>query len=255
MVHIIDFKNLGDICDNIDEYANKFLEDGIIVFRNANLSEEDQGYVQEVFGSKLNLWPRLLSSRKNIYDEGHLERAAKGFGGDEIMLPWHIEHPQYVNPICAGFWNMYKFDTDTENGKTYFYNMGKFYETLTEREKLFASRCRVYQDTLGEYPLIGEHWYKKNFVVRSTGGGRLSQYKDEIPHKRHVEEYEKLLRKIKESLDSEENRVVLKWQKGDLAVVDIYSMAHAVTGGFLPGERKFIGLWSFKDNNPEINKQ
>lgn len=254
MLQVIEYKSLQDIINNIDYYSKLFLDNGIIVFRNANLNESSQKAIQEVFGSALKIFPNLSEERENLYREEHTKRASEGFGGDEIMLPWHMEHPQYPNPICVGFWNMMIFNIDSEMGKTYFLNMEKFFNSLSEEEKTFAAACKIKNEPIGVWDLVGKHYFRNTKVIRSTGGGELLEFNGQSPTKDDLYKFQLLTKKIKEHLDSVEDRIVLKWQKGDLAIVDIYIMAHAVTGGFLPGERKFTGLWSFHNSNLEMNE-
>ena len=37
-----------------------------------------------------------------------------------------------------------------------------------------------------------------------------------------------------------------EWKQGDLVIVDLFKMAHAVYGGFLPEEREFFGYWAYR---------
>ena len=254
MIHIEEFTSIEEVCSNVKKYADILLEQGVLVLRNANLSEEDQNIVQQAFGSHLGIWPRLGEGQLNLYREGHVKRAAEGFGGDDVMLPWHMEHPQYNNPICIGFWNMHTFDIeDNENGKTYFYNMEKYYEKLFDEDKEFLNKATSYKPDLGTFSAVGKHWYRNTPVIKALGDSELI-IDEQLATEEQSLAYQQLVGRITDTVENDpENRIVLKWQKGDLAIVDVYIMAHAVTGGFAPGDRKFTGLWSYKDRDQSIN--
>lgn len=41
-----------------------------------------------------------------------------------------------------------------------------------------------------------------------------------------------------------ENQQWHLWSEGDLLVVDLERMYHAVSGGFFPDQREFVGYWA-----------
>lgn len=48
----VDFPGIQTIKDNIQYYTRKFIEDGILVFRNAFLSNDEQDELQLVMGDE-----------------------------------------------------------------------------------------------------------------------------------------------------------------------------------------------------------
>lgn len=255
---IIDFVSIQDISDNISLYKDIFIRDGILVFRDANLSHEDHGIVSnkinELFG---------------IYDKGDFEGYTENhsgtnknsdikFGPDDIMLPWHIEHPTHANPIVLGTWNMHKFKTNEENGKTYFINSKLLYKEMPDNFKEFLSKCVIEDDVAspGEektHSVIHSHWITGEPVIRTgfvyLGENQvLHSVSGQTPSKDDFTLYRKAMYWIRKQLyDNPEIRIVHKWKQGDLVIPDMFVMYHAVTGGFSPEDREFVGIWSLRD--------
>ena len=102
----VEYPGIKEVIKNIDFYKEKFLNDSVIVFRNANLSLDEQREFHLELGKHFN-WTTL---NKQYYEENHERNPAVGVVGcDEIMLNWHVEHFSYSNPIVAGTWNMFNF--------------------------------------------------------------------------------------------------------------------------------------------------
>jgi alpha-ketoglutarate-dependent taurine dioxygenase len=80
---------------------------------------------------------------------------------------------------------------------------------------------------------------------------------ERIPTLEEKIQYNTICQKIVRLLHSEEDYVkIQKWQQGDLLIVDIHSLIHAVTGGFTSDKRKFLGMWSYQKDlltEPEID--
>ena len=78
---------------------------------------------------------------------------------------------------------------------------------------------------------------KAIFAVEcKTGESKLS------PHIKYFKEIRNFY--FDQVLYNKDIRICHKWDEGDFLVVDLFKMAHAVTGGFNPKEREFIGLWA-----------
>jgi hypothetical protein len=77
----------------------------------------------------------------------------------------------------------------------------------------------------------------------------LYQFNNQEPTEEQVIYYNNLIKKIHTTVkEDKEIRKVQQWSQGDLLIVDLEKMAHAVCGGFEPENRKFIGMWSTKYN-------
>lgn len=259
---IIEFPGIQNVLDNIDIYKKKFLKDSLIVFRNANLTYEDQSFFHAELAKRLNY--NILISPENKADkyiENHSKRRLIDVAKqDDILLGWHVEHVYYKNPIVISTWNMTKFTTNSENGKTYFVDCEKAYNEMPEHWRNFLARCKVNNpgdnswNTISEYPVVKNHWITGNPVLRlviklnKDDISNLVSVDDKDPTSAEKEFFEEISVWLGDYVyNNEEARIVHKWQQGDILMVDIFKLAHAVTGGFKPEDREFIGMWGYKD--------
>lgn len=258
----IEFTSVDEVLNNFEPYKNTFIQDGLLLFRNANLNNDQHKMLHEGVKKEFG-----CLENDTTYVENHekSERRASA-GPDEIFLDWHVEHPYYIVPIILGTWNMYKFKTDPENGKTYFVDMELLFKTLPSEEQEFLIKCveenafiNGKNNLKNEHKIIGYHWFNDNPVIRTAwimdeiANVKLKTFDGKLPNDEQRSQYKKLLAKIKEEvLNNTDIRIVHKWQQGDLLMVDIYKMCHAVTGGFDPADREFAGMWGFY-NHPRNN--
>lgn len=258
----IEFPGIQEVLNNVNLYKQKFLDDSIIVFRNANLTYDDQSFFHAELGKLFNY--NIIKKEENKTDnyiENHSARELiETAGSNDILLPWHIEHLYYRNPIVISTWNMTKFTTDTENGKTYFIDSEQAYNEMPEDWKNFLNTCKInnpnpetYQ-AIDDFSPIVNHWISGNPLLRlaprenKNSGSTLKS----VDNREATEAEKALFEEIfiwfgNYVYNNEENRIVHKWQQGDLLIVDIFKMPHAVAGGFDPADREFIGMWGYKD--------
>jgi alpha-ketoglutarate-dependent taurine dioxygenase len=266
-----DFISIENVFNNIVFYEKMFIDNGSIAFRNANLSHEEHLNFHNVFGKQLGSY---REKNKTGYTENHSRAHDKklNYGKNEIMLPWHIEHPHYQNPIVLGTWNMHKFTTDSENGKTYFVDNQFLYQKMSDSFKEFSKKCIILnpvgkqQGISEEHKLIETHWITKEPVIRVShvfktldskkqtaklnNFQKLYKFEGRDPVKNEYEYYFEIMKWIEDQLyNNLDNRIVHKWQQGDLVVSDMYKMCHAVTGGFESKDREFIGIWGRRNKN------
>jgi alpha-ketoglutarate-dependent taurine dioxygenase len=261
----IEFPGLENVIENVNLYKQKFLDDSIVVFRNANLTYDDQSFLHSSLGTPFIYYIDTEGDdRAARYIENHSERnLIETATSNDILLPWHIEHLYAGNSKVTATWNMTKFTTDIENGKTYFIDCEKAYNAMPEEWKAFLNACKINNpnpatdENLDDFSPIVNHWITGNPTLRlaprknNNSGSTLRSV-----YNREATELEKAL--FEEIFtwfgnyvyDNEEERIVHKWQQGDLLIVDIFKLAHAVTGGFSPDDREFIGMWGFK--NPTV---
>ena len=262
---IIEFVNTEDLYNNISLYKEIFIRDGVLVFRNANLSHEDHVKVHSIISEALGAHKE---SNLTGYTENHsriYEDAGSAFGANEIMLPWHIEHPTYDNPIVLGTWNMHNFKTDEENGKTYFVNSKLLYEQLPDYLKSFLSKCIIYDeeeksDVLPTHKMVEKHWITGEPVIRTSfvyevlnTNQILYSVDGKDPSEEDLQTYTEGINWLHDQLYyNTDIRIVHKWKQGDLVVPDMFLMYHSVTGGFTPSDREFVGIWSRKNKEDMI---
>jgi len=270
MIYIepVEFPGIDKVLEDAAYYKDKLINESVICFRNANLTEKDQFDFAKKLG-KLIGWSLINDESK--YIENHERKSEIVSGPDDIIVEWHVEHTYYVNPIVASTWNMYNFKTDKENGKTYFIDTNVIFEMLTEEEKQFLLDSRITEPdfikeaqlkngfasgTLNfadDYPIIAEHWLTNKPIIRFTilpkpYMVRLVSYKGGVPNEDNLSYFEGLIRKIEDIIwTNEDIRMVHKWQQGDLVIPDMFKLAHAVTGGFRPEDREFRGIWGYKE--------
>ena len=266
-----DYPGIEYIKNNLDFYKQKFINDTILVFRNANLSFEDHEQLQRVMGDVFGWSPNTFSGQTSRYVEDHSRNTNRTeTNKDEVVVPWHVEHPYYDNPIVAGLWNMITFNIESGRGNTLFLDTAKVYEMLSESDKEFLGKCIVnsysygIHDRMFQTKAIKPHWLTSEPVVRFSlndikeGWHDLHSFDGRKPTKEESDRYLSIANWIVDEINNNEQlRIVHEWQQGDVIIPDLHKLAHAVMGGFSPRDRKFTGLWSYeKDTNiyPEVDE-
>jgi alpha-ketoglutarate-dependent taurine dioxygenase len=265
-VNKVDFISIEEIKSNPDKYKEIYLRDKIIVFKNANLTKEQQSELMIFFGDLLEWYPNSKNRYTADYIENHHKHMKDGIdiGKDEIMLSWHTEHVENEeNSYHGATWRMEKFDCPEDSGHTYFVDMTKMFEDLSKEDQDFLSRCINKLDTVesryeGEERLdvkisktfrcVNFHPITKEKTIRlwlfSQNLNSCSLYKidEREPNEEEKKKYSILTQRICNNVwMNEDIRMVLKWQQGDLAVPDLYKLAHSVSGGFTKNQRTLSG--------------
>jgi hypothetical protein len=140
---------------------------------------------------------------------------------------------------------MTKFTTDSENGKTYFIDCKKAYDALPEEWKMFLDVCKINNpntatdENLDDFSPVVNHWIDGRLLLRlaprknKDSGTTLRSVYDREPTELEKTLFEEIFNWFGNYVyDNEEERIVHKWEQGDLLIVDIFKLAHAVTGGF-----------------------
>jgi alpha-ketoglutarate-dependent taurine dioxygenase len=259
----IEFPGIDNVINNIEVYKKKFLEDSVILFRNANLNYDSQSLFHFKLSQLLNFHSAFDTETKlSNYIENHSKTPnVQSAKKDDVILNWHLEHVTYKNPIVISTWNMIKFTTDSENGKTYFIDFEKVYDQMPEDWKKFLNSCKVNHpgdkpwNSDEEFSVIYDHWITGKPVLRMV----IREYFEDtnqlvsVDGKNPTDNDKELFKKISlwvgnYAYHNENSIIVQKWKEGDLLIVDIFKLAHAVTGGFDPNDREFIGIWGYKDS-------
>lgn len=281
LVKTIKFPGVEKVLSEWEKYRDIFIEDGIIAFRDAFVSFEDQKILMDGLGEKLG-WKVA-----NPYNEDHNTLGKQT--NDHCILNWHVEHSYWENPICAAAWNMHTFkEENPKNGRTLFYPMDKYFDNLSDEDKEFAvsAYIRVYHQEEGTFNLtefvnphknweVGEEWIanrpiavdhfitgKKTYRIATFGlqdydiGTMtcLDNINGQLPTEEQILRYKKQTMeakyKVAKNLASETDDICLihEWQEGDLLIPDLFKMAHSITGGFDSRKRKFRGWWATKND-------
>lgn len=261
----IEYPGLQKIEENKDFYRDVFVKDTILVFRNANVSPEDQLEIQKILGDSIGWFPNHSGGIESRYTENHKNNAIRTPNEDNkdtVVLPWHVEHPFFTNPIVAGLWNMYKFKIPEDRGKTYFIDTRTIYNLMPSYWKEFLNKCVAtaysWNHTQSFHPckVIVPHWISKEPTIRlqldnaRRGFHELMLFEDRAPteseHDTFLEIYQWIINEI---WNNEEYRLVHMWHEGDLVIPDLHCLAHSITGGFSHEDREFTGLWSYEKDN------
>jgi alpha-ketoglutarate-dependent taurine dioxygenase len=271
-INTIDFISIEEVKSNPDKYKKIYLEDKIIVFRNANLNKEEQSELMIFFGDLLGWYPNSINSNKSEYTETHHKHMNEGVNvsKDELMLSWHIEHVQNEEDSHHGAtWRMEKFECPDDSGHTYFVDMAKMFKDLNLEDQEFLSKCTNILETTEfryktdlndlekekeefivskEFACVNTHPITKEKTVRvslfaSNGTlNSLSKFDCREPSEEEKDRFLRLTKWICNEVWTNENiRMVLKWKQGDLAVPDLYKLAHSVSGGFTKNQRVLSG--------------
>lgn len=256
----MEFPGMEKLINNLDFYKDKLLKESVIVFRNANLSYEDQSYLHKEMGKYFGWYTYVRDEKVDRYVENHEKRELVNISkADDVMVAWHMEFPEYETSILVGTWNMIKFTTDYENGKTYFLDAALLYTLLPKDWQEFLSDSVVevtYRPELKPYCPIRPHWITEQPVVRlmlphqDERFYNLVSYKGDPATDEHKTKFDEIYMWIDNYVkNNDENRIIHKWQQGDLLFSDIFKLMHAVTGGFNPEDREFIGIWGYSNSN------
>lgn len=251
----IQFTSIEEVINNFDYYKEIFLKDGLLFFKDANLSFEDQQIIHKGLQQKFNC---IEYKNKYVENHGSYDKVPQNYKPDEIMLDWHVEHPYYIVPIGFATWRMYNFKTDPENGKTYFVDTENLFNMLPKDWQEFLKTCtesnslEAVGNTKNEHNSIGYHWINKNPVIRTawvkdtTANVKLKLVNGNVPTETEIEHYKNIIEFIRKEVSTNlDIRIVHKWSEGDLLVPDMYKMCHSVTGGFDPKDREFSGMWGY----------
>ncbi len=262
----IDFISINEIKSNPNKYKEIYLKDKIIVFRNANLTKDQQSDLMIFFGDLLGWYPNSKDSYVADYIEDHHKHMKSGIDvrKDQLMLNWHTEHVQnQENPHYGATWRMEKFICPEDSGHTYFVDMAKMFQDLNKEDQDFISKCINKLETVeyryvGEektniqiikefdcirpHPITGEKTIRISLSAETANANSLSKIDGREPTQEEKNKFSKLVQLICNNVWRNENiRMILKWQQGDLAVPDLYKLAHSVSGGFTKNQRTLSG--------------
>jgi alpha-ketoglutarate-dependent taurine dioxygenase len=265
-IDTIDFISIEEVKSNPNKYKEVYFRDKIIVFRNANLSKEQQEDLMVFFGDLFGWFPNSKDSTVIGYTEDH-HKHMKGdvyATKEDLMLAWHTEHVQNEeDPHIGATWRMEKFECPEDSGHTYFVDMTKMFEDLSKEDQNFLSKCvnkvntTEFRDTdkgivgikiskefdlVKSHPATGEKTIRLSLFAKDGELNTLSKFDGREPNKEEKDIYRRLVSFICTQVwTNRDIRMVLRWKQGDLAVPDLFKLAHAVSGGFIENQRTLKG--------------
>lgn len=210
---------------------------------------------------------------------------SRGTNTDQhIIVTWHLKHAEFEYPQVAAAWNMRKFSCDPHCGKTGFIDMGEAFSQMPRDWRDFLSSSKVahsplddgdhrtYEDLYGHdiiervaagesviwassrhLPLVitdavQRHWLSNEKILRMTPSQwpELIAVDNAKPTRDQKLEYAMIIDWLIANIyDSRSWDYWWEWQEHDILIPDLFSLAHAVTGGFEPGSRIFTGFWGY----------
>lgn len=251
-----------DLASKLDEILEVQKSESIVGIKGLHLTEEEQLQLVKDLGDRAGWFPNNSENFNHKYVENHSSNSSvANSDGDTVVLHWHLEHVDYDEhiPLVAGVWNMRVFNCDKEAGKTYFIDSRKLYKNIyTDEEKEFLRGCRIsweetyHGDTLHKNyaNLVQNHWKTGDEQIRielhQLSSTELYTIFGDTPTEDQKIRFKELTRRFEtEVRENEDLRVVHRWEEGDILIPDLFSMAHAVTGGFDPKDREFTGFWCY----------
>ena len=247
----------AQVIDALPELVEVYKDQGLLVIKGYNFSVEEHKNLARLFGDNLN-W-QVNSSV--AYDEmsGYFDRG--GHSGDpnneynhstdDYYLDWHIEQAHYKCPPLAGIWCMKEITCSIDAGNTLFADSNEIYESLSDEDKEFlagAVACwdKPTNNCAGPFytKAIDTHPFTSIPIIRmdlDRGAYMLptlhSLYnRPALAHE--SERFEAIMTFVKTRLvEDYDLRYVQQWESGDIVVVDLFRMYHAVLGGFKYNQR------------------
>lgn len=267
-VELEEYPGVDAILNNIDTYKDKFLKETIVGFRNAYCNREDQQKIFYAFGDALGWYPNSDNPVELAnYEETHHSHMNSGntIDKDKPMLGWHLEHVLLKNDTFLGAsWCMNLFKCEPGAGYTYFIDMAKLHDSLSDDDKDFLSSTvasveitKGDKTDLYENKVVQHHWVLGDKIIRlhfMPNSTSLKSIEGRTPTQDEETRFDSIINNIMTQVY--ENRDIVKvqeWQEGDMLILDMFKLAHAVGGGFKQNERQLDGI--FGHLNPNFSSQ
>lgn len=263
MIQKIENKTITDVYNNIDTYVKQFLDTGVLHFKMMNLSTDDQLSLFRRIGEEVGF------TSENVADiEDHkntFARYEKPILENEIFIEWHIENIHKENPQVAASWSMINYECSSSSGKTAYINMSDFYLGFPDEWKSFLKdltiNIKIGNDDNGVVlvnenikqknikHVVSDHYITKKPVLRIPlyeEDYEVYEYKNNPLNEEQKKTFLQIQNYIQEQITyNKEIQNYISWEKGDLVIIDLFTVAHAVYGGFNLGERTFSRIWGY----------
>jgi alpha-ketoglutarate-dependent taurine dioxygenase len=266
---VVTVSSLQDSLERLDEIAGLFRDQGLLVLKGHKFTPVEQLTIVAHLGDIFN-WnictdavstePSEETAEAFLFYAGHSDNPDRSVASaDEYALGWHIEQVFYINSVLAGTWNMVHFDAPPKAGRTYFADSTEVYELLSERDKGFLDKVVVewdkpigpktgfgpfYTRAVDSHPISG----RPTLRLETDGGciitPNLYKFDGEDPTDKQLATYKRLYDWLRfELVENEGLRYVQDWSEGDMVLVDLFRMYHAVTDGFTHNQRIIRGAF------------
>lgn len=256
-----------ELIRNIDYYVSFLMKEGVIAFKEIGCSVRQQKEISLNINRALSFKPVDYDEFHILYKESHrhaIDSKVNQF--DKILIDWHLEHPGSANPQVLATWNMKTFKCSKKSGNTGFVDAKKVLEKMNDEEVSFLRKCSILEanssgvpvkywvdekgnrnetnarSAISKHPVLGSEVLRVDVLNNQA----LYYFDSRIPSEGESILFNSIYNKILyEVVENKDNQIWWEWSKGDLLIVDLFSMYHAVKGGFEPGQRVFTGFWSF----------
>jgi hypothetical protein len=243
-------QNADSIKLNKNFYFEKFKIEGFIGFKEASVSEEEQKEIFKLFCKNFDIVPNLGGYREN--HNLSISRESGKVSRHNILVSWHYEHIENNIETAASCWNMTKFDCDKSNGITLFCDGQETMHAFNEEEIDFLKKCLVITNHKNEE----DKNYRSPIRINKTNNSeliridpayiveKLVSFDGRKPSITEISRYIQIQKKFENLLLPGSGYIKgWAWSPGDLLIIDLFRMCHAVLGGFEPHEREFIGIF------------
>tara|TARA_B110000503_G_scaffold131362_2_gene205858 strand:+ start:9021 stop:9890 length:870 start_codon:yes stop_codon:yes gene_type:complete len=270
-IPVVSISSLEDALAKTEEISEIFRSTGVLKLQGYSLNRLEQLMLVSKLGDifSWNISTETVTNTPSpelvdlyVFMGGHSDDPHRGESiASDYVVDWHIEQVFYVDTFLAGFWNMYHIGyDDPKAGNTHFVDSSEIYDLLPAETKDFLEKAVVIWDKpIGPRQGFGPYYTKALDTNRVNGkitirleadGGcilpvSLHKFDGEDPTSEQSAYFDATLNNLKQELSTNKQiRYVQQWQEGDLIIVDLFRMYHAVTGGFKYGERQFHGTFT-----------
>ena len=245
----IDDSSYSNILENIDNYIEIFLKNGLVCFKKIYLSTTEQEKIMNLFGEKLK-WNYI----SNIHTEDHshsISRHGVDISKDQIIIVWHIEHLERVYTQVSASWNMTKFTCPKGHGNTGFIDSSYLYSLMPYDWQEFLKLIIVTHETM-KFPhrrcVIAHRNSKKNILRLSPDLNEdvLINVKGNVPSNQEASYFDEIKKWYCDQIQNNESvKMWWEWDEGDFMIPDLLYMIHCVKGGFTSDNRQFTRNWAY----------
>jgi alpha-ketoglutarate-dependent taurine dioxygenase len=261
-IKVFHVKHPLDSLSLVESISETFRLEGLAVIRGCSFSTKEQLELVKALGDIFS-WNVSSDADQSTIDSstyfgGHSDQLDKEYSTspEEYILDWHIEQVYYKYPILAGIWNMTIFTGPNASGDTRFVDSMELYSLYSEDDRDFLAKSIVvwdkpaphgkgpfYTKVVDTHPMSGLPLLRVETDRGSYAMPKLHSYDGAPATEEQIARLDQLLAVLKDNLNKNLSiRYSQHWQQGDLLIVDLFRMYHAVMGGFSAGQRKFTGI-------------
>jgi alpha-ketoglutarate-dependent taurine dioxygenase len=257
-IYTLEAESYAHVVEKLPELVEAYKDRGVLVIKGHDFSEKEHKNLARLFGDSLD-WHIHSSVEDDVMDMffihgGHSDNPDREYnnGTNDYVLDWHIEQVYYKCPPLAGIWCMKEITCPPGNGNTLFADSNEIYESLSEEDKNFLSGAIVswdkpandhsgpfYTKAVDVHPLTGISILRVETDRGCYTMPALHSLYNKPATDAEIKRFEEIMASVKTRLTTDYDlRYVQQWDPGDMIIVDLFRMYHAVLGGFNYNERR-----------------